>query len=252
MERPYRAAAILSREVLKAADAGRCGTGGDPGSAGRCRRASRCARSTPATSSARSTTTWAPRPRCAPWTRWRRTRDPRGLQVRDVRLPRPAVRPGPRPRRRPAGRATNRALTPKLQQTCGRRRFRLSAIPPAASYSGLIDTRSRREETPVTTPAAKELRALSDAHSAHNYHPLPVVISRAEGAWSPTWRAAGTSTCLAAYSAINFGHRHPARRRRAAAARPGDAGQPGVRPRPVRPVLRANSPSSRAWTWCCR
>jgi len=35
----------------------------------------------------------------------------------------------------------------------------------------------------VTTPTATELRALSDAHSAHNYHPLPVVISRAEGAW---------------------------------------------------------------------
>ena len=28
-----------------------------------------------------------------------------------------------------------------------------------------------------------ELRALSEAHSAHNYHPLPIVIAKAEGAW---------------------------------------------------------------------
>ena len=36
----------------------------------------------------------------------------------------------------------------------------------------------------MTTPATTAgLRALSDAHSAHNYHPLPVVISAAEGAW---------------------------------------------------------------------
>ena len=32
----------------------------------------------------------------------------------------------------------------------------------------------------TTSTLANDLRALSDAHSAHNYHPLPVVISSAE------------------------------------------------------------------------
>ena len=61
----------------------------------------------------------------------------------------------------------------------------------------------------VTTPTATELRALSDAHSAHNYHPLPVVISRAEGAWVTDVDGRRYVDMLAAYSAINFGHRHP-------------------------------------------
>src|ERR1700745_2613055 len=62
---------------------------------------------------------------------------------------------------------------------------------------------------PVTTPTAEELRALSDAHSAHNYHPLPVVISRAEGAWVTDVGGPRSLDMLAASSAINFGHRHP-------------------------------------------
>ncbi len=57
-------------------------------------------------------------------------------------------------------------------------------------------------------PAA-ELRAMSDAHSAHSYHPLPVVISRAEGAWVTDVTGRRYLDMLAAYSAINFGHRHP-------------------------------------------
>jgi ornithine--oxo-acid transaminase len=54
-----------------------------------------------------------------------------------------------------------------------------------------------------------ELRALSDAHSAHNYHPLPVVISCAEGAWVTDVEGRRYLDLLAAYSALNFGHRHP-------------------------------------------
>ncbi len=57
-------------------------------------------------------------------------------------------------------------------------------------------------------PAA-ELRAMSDAHSAHNYHPLPVVISEAQGAWVTDVGGRRYLDMLAAYSAINFGHRHP-------------------------------------------
>jgi ornithine--oxo-acid transaminase len=62
----------------------------------------------------------------------------------------------------------------------------------------------------VTTPATtSDLRALSDAHSAHNYHPLPVVISAAEGAWVTDVEGRKYLDMLAAYSAVNFGHRHP-------------------------------------------
>jgi ornithine--oxo-acid transaminase len=46
--------------------------------------------------------------------------------------------------------------------------------------------------------------------SANNYHPLPIVLSRGEGSW--VWDVDGRKylDCLAAYSAVNQGHRHPA------------------------------------------
>jgi ornithine--oxo-acid transaminase len=58
-------------------------------------------------------------------------------------------------------------------------------------------------------PKAAELRAQAAAHSAHNYHPLPVVIAAAEGAWVTDVDGTRYLDLLAAYSAINFGHRHP-------------------------------------------
>jgi ornithine--oxo-acid transaminase len=54
-----------------------------------------------------------------------------------------------------------------------------------------------------------ELRALADTYSAHNYHPLPVVIAEAEGAWVTDVEGRRYLDLLAAYSALNFGHRHP-------------------------------------------
>jgi ornithine--oxo-acid transaminase len=49
-----------------------------------------------------------------------------------------------------------------------------------------------------------------DRYSAHNYLPLPLVLSRGEGSW--VWDLEGNKylDCLAAYSALNQGHRHPA------------------------------------------
>ena len=46
-------------------------------------------------------------------------------------------------------------------------------------------------------------------YGAHNYHPLPVVLTRAEGPW--VWDVDGKRylDCLSAYSAVNQGHRHP-------------------------------------------
>jgi ornithine--oxo-acid transaminase len=56
---------------------------------------------------------------------------------------------------------------------------------------------------------SSELRAQTLAHSAHNYNPLPVVIADAEGAWVTDVEGRRYLDMLAAYSAINFGHRHP-------------------------------------------
>jgi ornithine--oxo-acid transaminase len=44
---------------------------------------------------------------------------------------------------------------------------------------------------------------------APNYHPLPVVIAEAEGCWVTDADGRRYLDCLAAYSALNFGHRHP-------------------------------------------
>ncbi|MEU9559127.1 ornithine--oxo-acid transaminase [Streptomyces fumanus] len=44
---------------------------------------------------------------------------------------------------------------------------------------------------------------------AHNYHPLPVVVARAEGAWMEDVEGRRYLDLLAGYSALNFGHRHP-------------------------------------------
>ena len=56
---------------------------------------------------------------------------------------------------------------------------------------------------------AEQLSAQAAAHSAHNYHPLPVVIASAEGAWVTDVSGRRYLDMLAAYSALNFGHRHP-------------------------------------------
>jgi ornithine--oxo-acid transaminase len=51
---------------------------------------------------------------------------------------------------------------------------------------------------------------LVSEHSAHNYHPLPVVVAEAKGAWVTDVEGRRFLDCLAGYSALNFGHGHPA------------------------------------------
>jgi len=51
--------------------------------------------------------------------------------------------------------------------------------------------------------------AFEHEHCAHNYHPLPVVIADGEGAWVTDIEGRRYLDMLSAYSAINFGHRHP-------------------------------------------
>ncbi|GAA1194972.1 ornithine--oxo-acid transaminase [Streptomyces hebeiensis] len=48
--------------------------------------------------------------------------------------------------------------------------------------------------------------ASTEAHSAHNYHPLPVVVASAEGAWMTDVEGRRFLDMLAGYSALNFGH----------------------------------------------
>ena len=62
----------------------------------------------------------------------------------------------------------------------------------------------------TTTPlSSADLMALEDAHGAHNYHPLPVVLDRGEGVH--VWDVEGKQyfDFLSAYSAVNQGHCHP-------------------------------------------
>ena len=56
------------------------------------------------------------------------------------------------------------------------------------------------------TTAAIELE---DAHTARNYSPLPVVATSARGAWITDVEGRRYLDCLAAYSAVNFGHHNP-------------------------------------------
>jgi ornithine--oxo-acid transaminase len=50
---------------------------------------------------------------------------------------------------------------------------------------------------------------LEDRYGAHNYHPLNVVIERAEGVWVYDVEGNRYLDCLASYSAVNQGHCHP-------------------------------------------
>jgi ornithine--oxo-acid transaminase len=56
----------------------------------------------------------------------------------------------------------------------------------------------------VTT--TERLIASADAHGAHNYHPLPVVVATADGAWMTDVEGRRFLDLLAGYSALNFGH----------------------------------------------
>jgi ornithine--oxo-acid transaminase len=62
----------------------------------------------------------------------------------------------------------------------------------------------------VQPASGAEHMELVERYSAHNYHPLPVVVAEAEGAWVTDVEGKRYLDMLAAYSALNFGHRHPA------------------------------------------
>lgn len=55
----------------------------------------------------------------------------------------------------------------------------------------------------------QEYISLEEQYGAHNYHPLDVVITKAEGVWVTDVDGKQYLDCLAAYSAVNQGHCHP-------------------------------------------
>ena len=55
----------------------------------------------------------------------------------------------------------------------------------------------------------QEYIAIEERYGAHNYHPLDVVVHRAEGVWLEDVEGNRYLDCLAAYSAVNQGHCHP-------------------------------------------
>lgn len=63
--------------------------------------------------------------------------------------------------------------------------------------------------TPTDQKSADELLEIERAWGAHNYHPLPIVVAEAKGAWVTDVEGRRYLDCLSAYSALNQGHVHP-------------------------------------------
>lgn len=61
----------------------------------------------------------------------------------------------------------------------------------------------------MTTLNSKQLMEMEHKYGAHNYHPLEVVICKAEGIWVENPEGERFIDMLSAYSAVNQGHRHP-------------------------------------------
>jgi ornithine--oxo-acid transaminase len=64
-------------------------------------------------------------------------------------------------------------------------------------------------ESKTVTMSSESIMELTERVGAHNYHPLPVVISTAQGVWVEDPEGRRYMDFLSAYSAVNQGHRHP-------------------------------------------
>jgi ornithine--oxo-acid transaminase len=65
-------------------------------------------------------------------------------------------------------------------------------------------------QSPTLDTSTVRIIGSEERHVARNYNPLPVVISRGEGSWVTDVEGKRYLDLLSAYSALNFGHRHPA------------------------------------------
>ena len=70
---------------------------------------------------------------------------------------------------------------------------------------------ARADETSAARAPSRgdQLAGLEEEYGVDNYHPLDVVISRGEGCWVSDVDGRRYFDALSAYSALNFGHRHP-------------------------------------------
>ena len=59
------------------------------------------------------------------------------------------------------------------------------------------------------TLSSRECIDLESKYGADNYHPLPIVIAKGEGAWVEDPEGKRYLDCLASYSALNQGYAHP-------------------------------------------
>ncbi|WP_435897348.1 ornithine--oxo-acid transaminase [Streptomyces tsukubensis] len=66
--------------------------------------------------------------------------------------------------------------------------------------------RPARQENGDPVTASETAIATAEAYSAHNYHPLPVVVATADGVWLTDVEGRRYLDLLAGYSALNFGH----------------------------------------------
>ncbi len=67
----------------------------------------------------------------------------------------------------------------------------------------------KSQADPGLTMNTRDYVEIEDRFGAHNYHPLDVVVHRAEGVWVYDVEGKRYLDCLAAYSAVNQGHCHP-------------------------------------------
>lgn len=63
--------------------------------------------------------------------------------------------------------------------------------------------------SPNVQTSAEHLIQTEERWGAHNYHPLDIVVERAEGVWVQDVAGKRYMDCLSAYSAVNQGHCHP-------------------------------------------
>src|SRR4051812_21519438 len=98
---------------------------------------------------------------------------------------------GPAPSRAPE--------SPRIRPRC--------RIAPVAQGDGSNSATRSTKESCMTK--SQEHIAQVERASAHNYHPLPIVVSRAEGVWVHDVDGKRYMDMLAAYSAVNFGHGNP-------------------------------------------
>lgn len=90
--------------------------------------------------------------------------------------------------------------------------FRHQNFAETLYFTALTETLNQEEmaQAHATDTASSRLMSIEDKYGAHNYHPLPVVLSRGEGVH--VWDVEGKKfyDFLSAYSAVNQGHCHPA------------------------------------------